>query len=426
MPNGLIVLICLIFSVSSHSWQEWQFSGFASIGAGKINRDTLRFIDFDDEWSVNSDSVIGLQAMTELSDQWSFISQVVANGYAFNDEDPYSPELEWLLLQYSYSESTKLRFGRIRNPLYIYSNTQEVGYTYPWVRPPVNAYPLFLAPFKHFDGADLTYYTAIEDVDLEFQVIAGRTASEYEGSDTESHWQIGGKVLASWNDMSLHFSGQRMEVSIENSNVSSLRDAFQAFSLKYSGQADAQQAFDAVVDAFVADHQPAHYLSVGGSWEIDRWTLMSEVLHFRSADQNFSNDSDGYYISASYRINRFEPYVMIGEYHNRFSRDIENKIDATAEFYPYGAGETLNDAPDGVSLDEVRATTKFIFRQFNAEQETVSLGLRYDFTDQADFKFEIEYYNFINGTRGNMYPDDFMQERLDDAVLTSFVIDVVF
>lgn len=426
MPTRLITLSLLLISLSSHGWQDWQFSGFASIGAGKINRDNLTLIDFDNEWSVNSDSVLGLQAMTELSDQWSFISQVVANGYAFNEDDPYTPEVEWLLLQYSYDADTQFRIGRIRNPLYFFSNTQEVGYTYPWVRPSVNAYPLFLAPFKHFDGVDMTYYTVVDDVDLEFQVIAGQTGSIYEGTDIDAHWQIGGKVTASLDNFSVRFSAQRMEVSIENPAFEGLRDGFRGFALKYAGQPDAQEAFDTVVDAFVADHQPVHYLSLGGSYEIKNWTLMSEILHFRSADRNFANDSDGYYISASYRIGKVEPYLMIGEYHNRFSEDIANKINATAEFSPYGSGETLDDTPTGLPLDLIRAQGIFIFSQFNAEQETVALGFRYDFSEYANFKFEVEYFNLINSTNGNFYPDDFTQPETDDVVLTSFVIDVVF
>ena len=144
---------------------------------------------------------------------------------------------------------------------------------------------------------------------------------------------------------------------------------------------------------------------------------MSEVMHFRSADRNFANDTDGYYMSASYQWRRFSPYITIGEYHNRFSEDIQDKVDATEAFIVPGVDTTL---------DALRAQTKIAFAQFNAEQETIALGFRYDFSPKADFKFEVEYFNFINGTSGNMYPDDLTKPRPGDAVLTSFVIDVVF
>lgn len=416
-----LLFTCVIcgqtLSAQASSWLDWDLSGFASIGAGRIDRDDLRFIDFDNEWSLDSDSVLGLQASKDLSDRWTFLAQVVANGYAYNDEDPYKPELEWLLLQYNYSPDTQFRFGRIRNPHYFYSNTLEVGYTYTWVRPSVNAYPLFLAPFKHVDGVDATYYTAFGEMDVELQAILGATESEYEGAEIEAHYLFGANIIANWRDFAFRFSGQRIEVSIQAPDFKILREGFVATSAALGAQPDAQQSFNTVIDAFEASHQPVTYFSIGAAWELKRWTLMSEVMHFRSADRNFSNDTDGYYFSASYQWGRVSPYMTLGEYHNRFSDDIQHKIDATEAFIAPGV------QPD---LDVLRAQTKFAFTQFNAEQETIALGFRYDFSSKADFKFEVEYFNFINGTSGNMYPADVTQPRPDDAVLTSFVIDVVF
>ena len=416
-PRHLLLLVLFIPSLSSYGWESWNVSGFASIGAGKLDREDLTFIDFDNEWGLDSDSVVGIQASSDINDRWTFISQVVANGYAYNDDDAYTPELEWLLFQYRYSPDTQYRFGRIRNPHYFYSNTLEVGYTYTWVRPSVNAYPLFLAPFKHVDGADITYYTSLGGMDLEIQSILGRTSSEYEGSEIDAHYLVGANILAHWNEYSFRFSAQHINVSIKAPSFNQLKQGFIATADNFSAQPDVQDAFQQVVNAFEAKRQPVSYLSIGGAWEKYRWTLMSEVMHFRSADRNFANDTDGYYISASYQWGRVSPYITLGEYHNRFSDDIQEKIDQTENFIPQGA-----DA----DLDTLRAQTKFAFNQFNAEQETVALGFRYDFHPKADFKFEVEYFNFINGTSGNMYPQDYTQPRPSDALLTSFVIDVVF
>jgi hypothetical protein len=56
------------------------------------------------------------------------------------------------------------------------------------------------------------------------------------------------------------------------------------------------------------------------------------------------------------------------------------------------------------------------------------VGLRYDFHPQADFKFEVEYFNFLSNSYGNFYPDETFDTKGKggNAVLTSFVIDVVF
>jgi predicted porin len=155
---------------------------------------------------------------------------------------------------------------------------------------------------------------------------------------------------------------------------------------------------------------------VGFSYDINRWTLSSEVLNLRGEDRNFSNDADGYYISAAYQFKNISPYIMIGEYHNRFSDDVKNKVIASEALIPVSANP---------ALDGLRAQTITTFDFFNVAQETITLGVRYDFHPKADFKFEVEYFHFLNGSYGNMYPDD-ISDKGRDTVLTSFVIDVVF
>jgi len=81
------------------AWESWEVSGFASFGGGRLSLYDHKYIDFKEgDWGFNSDSVIGLQANKQLTNRWGFTAQTVANGYAFNDEEPYTPELEWMLL----------------------------------------------------------------------------------------------------------------------------------------------------------------------------------------------------------------------------------------------------------------------------------------------------------------------------------------
>jgi hypothetical protein len=408
------VLFCL--SLPSFAFGEWEFSGFASIGAGKLDQEDVRYIDFTDEWSMNSDSVLGLQAQVEISDRWSFISQVVASGTDFTPDDPYTPKLEWFVLGYQISPSMQMRIGRIRAPQYLYSTTLEVGYTYQWVRPSQNAYPLFFSPFKHLDGIDFSQNFSLNDVDLGYQAYIGLTEGEYEGTFAESEYTFGGNLYASWSNFSVRVSGQHLKASIESSGFDDFVAGYQGVAATLTPGSDAEQAFLTVADSFDVNGQKVNYLSLGLTWGLGDWTLESEILNFRSEDRNYSNDADGYYVSAAYQWGDVSPYVMIGEYHNRLSDDIKNKAMATEQYIAQGV------APN---VDELRAKTVAVMGLFNVNQETITLGVRYDFHPQADFKFEVEYFNFLNDSYGNFYPTD-MFEKGRTAVLTSFVIDVVF
>lgn len=414
---------CLLLALSlpSFAFGEWEFSGFASIGGGKLNQENLRYIDYTDDWSFDSDSVLGLQAQVEISDHWSLISQVVANGYDFTDDDAYIPKIEWFVLGYQINPETQLRLGRFRTPQYMYSTSLEVGYTYQWVRPSQNAYPLFLSPFKHIDGIDINHNMSVEDIDIGIQVFLGQTEGEYEGTRANADYSFGGNIHAAWSNFSARISLQQLNLSIDYPGFNELVTNYDALAAAYAGNAEAVQALQTIPNSFNSEDQQVNYQSLGLSWELDRWTLATEILNFRSADRNFANDADGYYISAAYQFKDVSPYIMIGEYHNRFSDDVKNKVLASEAVAGLASGVN-ND------LDDLRAGTIATFDLFNVDQETITVGLRYDFHPQADFKFEVEYFNFLSNSYGNFYPDETFDTKGKggNAVLTSFVIDVVF
>ena len=415
----LIGCLFIILSVPSFAYGEWEFSGFASIGAGRLDTEDVRYIDFTDEWSFNSDSVVGAQAQIELSDHWSFISQVVASGYDYTEDDPYTPKVGWFVFGYQINPSTQARIGRFRTPQYMYSTTLEVGYTYQWVRPSQNAYPLFMSPFKHLDGFDLTHSMSLEDVDLTYQVFAGTTEGTYEGVMGEASWSFGGNVTAVWSEFTARISGHQLNLSIEYPGFKELGlvAGYENLAAAYAADPDAQAALLLIPDSFDADEQITNYISLGFAWERNNWILSSELMHYRSEDRNFANDADGYYISVAYQWDDISPYIMIGEYHNRFSDDVKNKVIASEQYIPQG---------DNPTLDGLRATTIEVFDLFNVNQETITLGVRYDFHPKADFKFEVEYFNFLSDSYGNFYPENGSSSVGTNAVLTSFVIDVVF
>jgi hypothetical protein len=419
---SLLSCLLLIFSMPSFSYGEIELSGFASIGAGRLQHDNVRYIDFTDEWSFNSDSVIGIQAQIEFSDRWSLITQVVASGYDYTDNAPFTPNLEWFVLGYQLDSNTQLRFGRFRAPQYRYSTTLEVGYTYQWVRPSPNAYPLFFSPFRGVDGIDITHNVSYDDVNVGYQVFLGETEGKYEGTEVDAEFTFGGNIFATWSNFSARVSAQQFTISVEFPGFSQLVGGYEAFASAYSGTPGAEEALLLIPSSFSSESQKVNYLSLGFSYDVGRWTFASEILNLRSEDRNFANDTDGYYISAAYQFKNISPYITIGEYHNRFSDDIKNKVIASEAVLT--VGDTLEISED-LTLDRLRAQTLATFQFFNVDQETITLGVRYDFHPNADFKIEVEYFNFLNGSYGNMYPDS-VTDPGRDTVLTSFVIDVVF
>lgn len=390
MFKVILAGILFILAVSSHGADDWRFSGFASLGAGRIYEDNQRAIGYENEWGFDTDSVLGLQLDKELSEQWGFTGQIVANGFNYTGEELYTPELEWLLLRFEPTGDMQFRFGRVRNPLYLYSTTLEVGYTYPWVRPSANAYPSFLDPFKHLDGMDFVYTTSHGDVDVEYQFVAGRASAEFIGLDITGHSVFGLNIIMHWSDFTWRINTEVLDVSILAPDIEPIKLNFLAYeqALQVSNP-EASAAFGDVARSLKSEHKQVNYFSTSFMWEPNQWSFITELTKFDHEDSNFSNDAYGYYISAAYQFGDFTPYVTFGEFHNDFADGIPNKLNGTEALIPVGADTTL---------DGLRSYTKELLNGYDNDQESIVLGFRYDFHIQANFKFEVEYFNFVNNT----------------------------
>ena len=418
MFKVILAGILLAVSVVSHSADDWRFSGFASLGMGRIYEDDQRAVGYENEWNFDSDSVLGLQLDKELSQQWGFTGQVVANGFNYTGEDLYTPELEWLLLRFEPTGDMQFRFGRVRNPLYLYSTTLEVGYTYPWVRPSGNAYPSFLDPFKHLDGMDFVYNTSYADVDVEYQFIAGRTEAEFLKLDITGHSVLGVNIITRWLDFTWRFNTELLDVSILAPAIEPIKANFLAYEQALAAtQPEAAAALGDVARNLKSEHKQVNYFSLSFMWEPGQWSFITEITKFDHEDKNFSNDAYGYYISAAYQMGDFTPYLTFGEFHNEFADGIPNKLTATESLIPVGFD---------TDLDDLRDYTTLILNEYDNDQESLVLGFRYDFHRQASFKFEVEYFNFLNGTTGSFYVAPSVVDKPDDGLMTSLVIDVVF
>ncbi|MEI6146770.1 MAG: hypothetical protein WCP66_10160, partial [Methylococcales bacterium] len=85
--------------------------------------------------NIAPDSKLGLQGRIDFTDKLSLTSQGVSRG-----SQNGRPNLEWLYASYKLTSDTTVQIGRKRLPLFYFSETQDVGLTYPWVHLPPQIY----------------------------------------------------------------------------------------------------------------------------------------------------------------------------------------------------------------------------------------------------------------------------------------------
>src|SRR5688572_290231 len=138
-----------------------EVSGFISaVGGYAMERPTLGYDA--DNLTFERDSLLGLQISDRLGEKISATGQLLARG-----SDNYNAEVTWAYLTYEFSSATQFRMGRLRTPLFFYSDFLHVGYAQHWISPPEEVYGL---PFDSVNGMDLNYMFSLGRTDAKVQM----------------------------------------------------------------------------------------------------------------------------------------------------------------------------------------------------------------------------------------------------------------
>ena len=133
--------------------QELSWSGFGTLGLAKSNRDYTYQRYITHGGSLNRDSLLGLQADLRLNPQWSATLQVKA-APSLQADSRWAVVPTWAFVAWRPNDDWLLRAGRLRLPLYLYSESMDVGQTHDMARLPTEVYSV--APSSDFDGGYVT------------------------------------------------------------------------------------------------------------------------------------------------------------------------------------------------------------------------------------------------------------------------------
>ncbi|RLT94503.1 hypothetical protein [Ketobacter sp.] len=403
----LLGLILIFTACSSYGDHNWQFSGFGSLGVGKVNREDYQFGEADNNWDFDNDTRLGIQLQGNLTERLAFTTQVSSSGLALGGEESYNPKLQWLFLSYQATPDLQLRLGRLRSSYYIYSGTRDVGYSYPWARPPIDVYTYLLQPLGNIDGADLQYTLDMSnDLELDILLFVGEVEGEIRDVTVESNPTYGATFTLRSLDWLLRYSFHIEHTDIRSEGLQTAVDYYEDLS-----ELTGDPIFNEIGSALYAEGTNYQYHAIGGQWDFNSWGIIAEKYWVLAPDSGFANDSDGWYVSLLYHYNEFTPYTVLSAYDNTLDKDTLPLIDEAAAQYPFAAP----------LLEQTRAG----IQSFKAKERSITLGVRYDFMANTCIKFEVQYFDFLAGSTGQGFPlND--ADPPDNATLMTIVMDVVF
>ncbi len=366
-----LICACLSGGLSTYSSaevvqeQRIRVSGFTTLGLVNSSDDDIGFLQnlnqegvFDDDWSLKSNSNLGLQLDATLNDKFSATVQLVGKDRA---ENGLEESLDWAFLRYRVLQSTTIRIGRVGPNNFMLSDYRNIGFAYLWVRPPTEFYSIL--SFDHLDGMDVVYSTVVGSGTLTGTIQLGKTASTFERNseayDVKLNPAFSGSLAWENNFWQTRFSIALVEFDSEKyiPGTEDLALALEGVSALWPEAEDYRKKLE-------SDGKRSEYYSLGVAYTPEKWQIQSEISYIDTAVDPYGTIRTGY-LSVGRHIAQSTVYLMWAKAKR-------------------GEGRTTISAPPTVGLpwqpllDGVQQATQYLYDAFQVDQQTASLGVRWN------------------------------------------------
>ena len=365
----------------------FMLQGFGTLGLVHSSEDRADFVSgifkpngagYSRAWSADVDSRLGVQATAQLAPGLSAVLQVVAKQ---RYDNTYGPDVEWANIKYDITPDFNIRFGRTVLPVFMFADTANVGYSYPWVRPPLEVYRVL--PVTNQDGIDATYRLHAGDWTNAMRVVWGWKHIPLPHNARSVQATNGWAFIdtAEYGALTLRASYFRVRLTAKGLNT--LFDAYRLFGPQGNAIADEYDPRDRLFDT----------RALGVSYDPGDWFVTTEwgTGNMRSA----LGSNTAWYVSGGFRHGEFTPYLT----YSRIRADMPTSdpgIDVT----------TLPPPLAGLAGGLNAVLNKQLGS--NPTQYTISAGMRWDFRKNVDFKMQLDHTRLGGGTFGlltNVQPD---------------------
>ena len=349
--NRLLVTALLLFLYSTDVFAEIEFSGYGSIVMGKtMGSDEVFTADFfdvgqySDDLSFKPESLFAIQTRGHLSEDLTYTAQLVAKGV-----DDFQPEFDWYYLTYNATDNLSIMAGRRTIPMYYYSEFSEVGYAYPWMRPPSN---LYWWQVTIFNGLHVSYNMASGDYDHNITLFYGNENSEankemqfyfpqYESTD--SFW----KNITGFNYSLVGYSFDLRFVYFVH---------------------DTERTHNQFDGSILFNDFSQEFIGLGGNIVLADFTILFDYNFVEREYDILQNGASSrkvewptYLLSLVYNINDYQPYIVYSHAdHSRFDNTTDDGLGGNDDY---------------------------------EQHDLIGLGLRYNFAASAALKIQYDIFD---------------------------------
>ncbi|HCS65893.1 MAG TPA: DNA topoisomerase IV [Cellvibrio sp.] len=364
--HGIALAIASVMLAPLAQAADVGISGFLSVGGGMVDDETNVSYDGYDEEDLTFDrNLLGLQVTGQVNEKITATAQLIARS-----EKDYEITAEWAYLTWQASDNGKVRAGRLRTPLYTYSDSLDVGYSYPWISAPNEVYYL---PFNNVDGLDYYLTAALGSFDTSFQAYYGSFDSDFSFEDgTQGNASLRNQMGVAatfgkdWWNFRAAFHQADLTVDIFNPTL----DGF-------VGQLAGNPTFAYLVPRIIVEDDQGTFAQVG--LNIDTGLFVAAVEHVE------------FEVEETLLAKNVRDYVMVGVRLGDFLFHVTGSK----------ADDEIADLAAGIPVSEQTApligNLQGIAAARDVDREVISLGARWDVSSGTALKLQIDDVDDVKG-----------------------------
>ena len=368
---------------------DYSLSAYGTIGYTRSDQPFKYDRLIDNRGTLRRDTVAGLQLDSRLTDSIGATVQIVTE-VSDEDERQHRANVAWAFLSWRPTSDWLFRLGKQRIPLYLYSQTHNVGVTYDFVRPPVEMYSI--SPNNDYVGVSFskTWNLGKDEVLLEGNWGNTSINTRVWIRDDIPGLQVSGAAYRPFtaNGLGVNLTYKRDDntfraglyrSTLTRRDSTTLAVTFPFVTL-FPGigyyQTSALLPGPGVPQTKAIDFS---ILSLGADIDIgDGFRLVGEFARSVGGKTDFNETANRGYLSLLKRLDRWTPYVYVSAVRSASGTLALNRAINASAVPAFIPGATLINASQRATADQIRVQ----------DQYSTAMGLSYRITATQVLKAE--------------------------------------
>lgn len=394
-----------------------RLSGYGTLGYVQDDRSDLVAIRDvsqrpDDNFGQGSwrrDSRLGLQAEYQINAQFDVVGQVVLRE---QESTSANHAVELAYLAWKPTAQFDVHIGRVGYDAFLMSDIRNVGYAYPWVRPFTEYYGWI--PLFSVNGVDATYVIPQGDAQWRLKAQAGRSRTGIPIGDGELDFKGDDVVNLSVSRRSgpwqvkAGYSRFTSSNEVKGGGLAALQEGLGTIATATAGALPAisAEAADLRKHLSFAD-ATITATSLGAVYDDGTWLVQGEWARTTAEHKIVPHGKMGYVVLGR-RFGDWLPFVALSA--SRPGNDLRR---AATDWSLIGQAAT-----QAVALTVLNST--------RMEQQTLSLGTRWDFHSRAALKLQLDSTRIKARGYGLVFKEPALDGRDSTVSQLTVTLDFIF